>query len=582
MVGATFDVPPPPPSRRQAGGSHGGNTEPEENQSYSAPSSPTHGPTPPPRLGVGSDTSGTSASSRPRSMAFPSTGNPVSDNQGKLPTYADLHFTHGAPHHPVPRPRRTVNYTEIAQTTVTVGTTSSHPAPPPGHPIPPPRSAVSEARSGQTIICESPTHLRQQKPSDDEEENSSSPPPPVPFRIIGTAAGSSTSTTSSTNSASITDIDTLKHLNLDLPPLPPKDPFASEPFPIDLDIPSWDMDTHGFSSKASSDHHDVLPVTIYSENLDLNRMDSEDNADLCTGSSAYEDASEIIEAAVMRNRTDNSQKKLANVLKPPGLNVVEEGSEEEQRSRPVSAEYDVPPAIDLPASASNTNSQSAMDDSPSSSPYQFPQELDIHPHLHPQKSPIPMEDNVSPQATYDEPPLEVLTFPSPRAGRGTSSSRQNDVGRSAHITQQQLPPIPTDTAQQRVPNPLFRSASCDPSSSASQHRRITSEPPPLPPMNSRLNAPVASSRWGTNGQLEPPLPPRNPSSRTSPPGPALPLPQPPGPACSSRSHQQHEQLVMDLVNRGFSRNDVVKALAIAQNKPDLACSILEGFGSRGQ
>jgi hypothetical protein len=38
--------------------------------------------------------------------------------------------------------------------------------------------------------------------------------------------------------------------------------------------------------------------------------------------------------------------------------------------------------------------------------------------------------------------------------------------------------------------------------------------------------------------------------------------------------------VSELTSIGYSRSDVVKALAISQNNPELAKMILEGFGNK--
>lgn len=501
-------------------------------------------------------------------MAFPASTNPISDSQGRPPMYADLHFTHSASHHPVPHPRRGINYFEIvSQPTTTVAAS--------GHPVPPPRSAASECHPDQTIICDNPAPPPP-KPdsSDEEEEHSSSPPPPIPYRIIGST--SSTTTTTTTTSSNITDVDSLEQLSLDLPPLPPRDPFSSEPLSFGLDIPSWEGDTKAFYHEARSAHVDVPSSTIYSQDLDSNRFEVDDSLELGTGGSAYEDAAAIIEAAVMRNRTDNQLRKPLNVLQLPSLDVLEEGSEGKQPSRPESAEYDLPPVIDPPASTAITSSQSLMDNSLSST-YQFPRELDIHPLHYQPSAPLAVEDDASSQHMYDEPPLEMLTFPSHRPGRGSASPRQDDIGRSGHITQQELPPIPSESLR---PKHILRSASCDPPMTT-HPRQLVDEPPPLPPMNPRGNATATGSKHGANGvQLEPPLPPRNLISRTSPPGQGA-VAAPPSTVTSSRPHQ-HEQLVMEFVSKGFSRTEVVKALAIAQNDAELARKILEGFGRKDQ
>ena len=185
-----------------------------------------------------------------------------------------------------------------------------------------------------------------------------------------------------------------------------------------------------------------------------------------------------------------------------------------------------------------TNIDSVDFTPPGYNPYDFPNVLDKHPRDADSNHP-PQETR--PKDMYEEPPMELLTFakkeqPKPKNDATYSSVYPSELG--------PLPPLPNK--ETTSPEQCLRSRS-----------PVCPADPPLPPRN--------TSR--VNGQLqEPPLPPRNRVSAS------------PGPSVGRTSDR--EQMISTFMNQGFSRADIIKAMAISQNNMELAKMILDGFGSK--
>ena len=549
-------LPPLPPARRLDHPSRQLNipsvtseeTEETESQSHSAPSSPTHAPKPPPRpthfvrddlrnTGGGSSRGG--GSPRPLSMVVPSmlTG---MENAGK---YADLHFEPKAETRPVPKPRggakgNTINYSVVRPDKGVARITM----------------AGTDEVSPPTLAIQDRTSPTSNPPLPPRSVDEVPPPPPPSFG------------------------------DTDVPPLPPKDLFDSLPPSItdsfieadgltnldssqianfDLDFPNfedevpWASTMGGATSKPKTapleiqreEGHDSTP--IYGNEL------TTDTADM-TGSSAYEDAGEIIRAAIeRRSLKDKDRRKVGGEMDEHGYHNI-------QLQQQIRTDNNGSPVFDLPDDENLEPLQvtNVDDNSPDESPYAFPHALQRHP-LDPVK-PATDSGTSDPQVPslpprHDEPHMELLTFvkkPSPAVERKNL----------------ELPPLPERNPP--VPVPVSRSRSVEPPAPRSRHfvspppsQTSHKQEPPLPPRN----PPKPSNGPPPTATSEPPLPPRNPMRVSSSPGPP-PQGQNP-PRLTGR-----EAVVSDLVNDGYSRSDVVKALAIAQNNVELAKMILSGFG----
>ena len=543
LTPTTSPLPPLPPARRHDHPSRQLNIptvtnddhEGAESQSHSAPSSPTRerAPEPPPRLGQMRQDSPRvvgGAGSRPLSMVVPSMISGADGLVGEAGKYADLHFEH----RPVPKPRKgnLVNYSEVRPNNAIATVTMPDDIAPPTLPV--------QDRPNPPV-----------PPRPTEEV----PPPPPP-------------------------------MGGDLPQLPPKDLFDSLPPSInsgflgtdrlpsydqldsnqmanfEMDFPSFDEDIPWGGGRVDPSY-DTPPLPHRAGPLDEEAKDSDriyanelsiETADM-TGSSAYEDAGEIIRAAIERRSKKDKE--------GGGREVDEHGYHIVQKQQQIRTDNNGSPVFDLPGDLEPLHVTNVDDDSGSPSeetPYDFPTALQRHPtdagkppnEIQPQGLP-PV-----PPSKHDEPHMELLTF-------------TKKVSPAVERKNLDLPPLP----ERNPPAPVNRSKSVEP---PPRPRHFMSPPPaqtpqshepPLPPRNppSKVsNGPPVSSS-------EPPLPPRNPRVSASPGPPPSQATPPLGGRLANR-----EAIVSELVGEGYSRSDVVKALAIAQNNLDLAKMILSGFG----
>ena len=513
--------PPPPPARRAP---HTDSNDTVDSgdmpRSLSTPPSPTHAPLPPPRPGHHDNTRNT----RPLSTVYNNTAPPTSSDPTPTnrPTITNTGTTYAdlkfsPPAGPVPTPRRNTAYTEVRK----------HPK-------------VHKSDSGITVPVQA-------------YDIPALPPPGDP---------------------------------LDLPPLPPRELDHMAPLPpppvTDMnfdfsadtgigDLPPWLQSESPYSftpvsvpSNVSNDNDGYLREVngnpLYSNNAisDLGTFPELNDNDTCTytgGSSAYEDSSLILAAI-------NRGKQMGNA--PPVM--IHPGDSHSGYTSPV---FDIRSNNDVGGEREVT-----LVDTPSSSPpandgYQFPSELDIHPGSFDTREPRPSHVNCTNETgsqdvmgcsthadLYDEPPLGILNFPpkpKPRESSNTPPPGYNSIFAGN--------PPSTDRSLSVEPTPRSRMTTTPTHVPNSQRNE-----PPLPPRNPHPRA---------NGQSgEPPLPPRNPTRVTTSPGPAL-----SGTPTTQRSHQR-EHTILELVKLGYSRSEVVKALAIAQNSTELAKKILESFGSR--
>ena len=563
---STSSPPPVPPSRRPNIPDTESHTLSNEvdNQSLSAPSSPTHAPKPPPRTNfLQTDTASPAVkkNTRPASMAFNSPSHPVSSppptsTSNSKTTYADLRFTMDRNSGPVPAPRRIPEYSQVRKFLSQVGdpdrSGSSTEKGKPGemaqtYDIPRPPIPLHTDNRLHTDLPLVPPH--------EADHLAPLPPPPQVSEGLG-----------------------LSYLNEDLGDINFELNFGPEGA-----FPSWDNDPYSFEPRGNSSSDggylkEVKNTELYSNSAvgELGSFpDFGDNPDI-TGSSAYEDSS-IIQAAINRGKQTSTQDMI-------------------MRSNPgyTSPVFDMRDNEHTSATGTFDNEITNVDGSPNGSPnfdsYQFPSELDIHPgkyspnvdqrpsdRKHNNNNTTPRRNSVdeaSSTATnlgvYDEPPMQLLTFP--------PMARNRDPSSSPPPSRRNL--IPSDPPSNRPP--LDRSHSTEPVPRPRTNTTPThSARPPLPPPNpirrTEHPLPPRNPPARANGQTqEPPLPPRNTTRASASPGPSGPVIHTPP---TQRVHQR-EQNILELVKLGYSRSEVVKALAVAQNSVELAKNILESFGSR--
>lgn len=526
----------------------------EDSQTHSAPSSPTHDlPVPPPR-NQGQRQS--SPSNRPKSMA--------------VTNYAQIRLDDGS-QHPCPRPRLTVKYAQVIKGDRKI--------------------TLEQHSDGGSSAGESAENA--------PEATYDVPPATMSARVVNPLA----------------DLPSMDVFNNDLlPPLPPKDPMSTDPFlqgsdvcPVPMD-PSHDPfagfevafpidEPHGWAddsksrnqatvspSQAAVAKQDEPGRSIYRDNFDSERRDTEDSLDV-TGS-AYNDADELL--AIQRRRAEEleAERMIAEKLFAEGEALIGMESHTGNRKpaevdRGLSPEYDLPPNEVEPHSTADTswNGVSSV-----SSPYDFPAALGLHPRADENRPPS------AEQPAYDAPPSELIRRQQ-QLHKDHSRDDRDDDSKNRPLPplpkpNQELPPLPSHHSSETQPpfRPVGRTSSMDPS--------MLGNAPPLPPPNPmRVHSQTAAelrsrnTTWA-NGPPAPEPVPRNPPPRSSP-VPSNPSPTPSSmagqtsmPPSGPRRHHDRENMVMDLVKQGYSRTDVVKAMAISQNNPELARLILEGFGNK--
>ena len=398
-----------------------------------------------------------------------------------------------------------------------------------------------------------------------------------------------------------------------LPPLPPKEP--TNPFLSETEISSLSLDPSqdpftGFEmsfpssfdgasnwnneyapnkpppmENMTSDLPEEADGSIYRDSFNTDKKaDIEDSLDV-TGGSAYNDPDELI--AIQRRRAEEleAEREKAERLFAEGEALIGELSEDKApEDRGVSPEYDLPPIeLEIPSTVDSTSNNTAT------SPYDFPAALGLHPRAEENRP------SSTDQPAYEAPPSDLVKYSAQRQQQQQQHDEEDNKSRPlpplppSHPhselpplppSLQELPPLPP--SQPHGFRPVGRTSSLDSPAGA----------PPLPPPNptrTHSHAPTEVRRnttWTNGPPASDPIAPRNPPPRLSPAPPSTSAVSPTSmtgqnsPVGAPRRHHDRENQVMDLVKQGYSRADVVKAMAISQNNPDLARLILEGFGSR--
>ena len=327
----------------------------------------------------------------------------------------------------------------------------------------------------------------------------------------------------------------------------------------------------------------------------------EDNSADFTGGSTYEDATEFLIAvrrSSVKKKPEDGHPLGTSEIFAPAAEVYhgEDHNVNEQTSSAnddVSAPYDVPPVLFDHASGQHlilpsSNRLEDADDTGGSS-YEYPSALSMYP---------PARRDGTETGSQEEPTLHMMNYTSKSSSPGLTRHTSATDPRHASSSRQDmpLPPLPTNPSHaqaqsdQPPPPPLparppsmkqLRDGSIVRSGSSGGRNQTQQHPPPLPPMNiPRKGGPPqqhAGSTPSSTPEEFPPLPPRKKPNGNHP----SPPPNPDSPPTAIRSAANaREDGIMELVVLGYSRSDVVRAMAISKNDSQLALLILKEFGGR--
>ena len=310
------------------------------------------------------------------------------------------------------------------------------------------------------------------------------------------------------------------------------DPFTEDPF-AGANVEEW-SDPAAFYDKPPPPRPSPQKSEELKQEAIARAICDVTSADF-TGESAYEDTSQFLR--------DIQRKVAGDVLNHEPLRREEEEEEDE------GPEYDLPPADLL-------ESVPPVDESePFVGNYDYPAEL----------SKFPREGG-----SADEPALHTMNYSKPTPPSSRAVARH----------ELPLPPLPQkeelsgqlQQQEAQAPPPLpARPGAMKPLLPSDQR-------PPLPPYTVQRKA-GAATPTSEDAVSQPPLPPR-----VSKPNGSSPSPSPENRSSASTATQppvsNRETAILDLVALGYTRGDVVRALAIVNNDFNMAKKILREFGGR--
>ena len=426
---------------------------------------------------------------------------------------------------PAPRPRRGTQYIEVIPQAVTE-MPNSHP---PAHS--PPSTGAPQDQDKKT------ERLSPQSSSSDGVYDV--PPPPVPSRPY--------------------DID--------------NNPFSVDPFtgnPV-LEDPSAFYDRVPSPRPAATSLHSSMTIPELPEKDSLtSRPSFEDDF---TGGSTYEDTSEFLR---MARREDPDEKKPASKMElfVPAIDIYQNvNTTEEEEDEDRASHYDEPPACSRMESTSNLDDDETGSDGVAC--YDFPTALSRHPH----------KPDLDGGHLLEEPAMHPLSYVSKTGGPSTNQHLSNSDAHPPSRADMPLPPLPSDhsqgaTAGPNGPPPL----PARPPVMTHQHSQkkatpmhhTVNDPPPLPPYNPRRPQQQGASSVDEN----PPIPPRKKATNGSTSPPTNSSPRSTLERARGGGNTTREDIIIDLCSLGYSRSDIVRALAVAGNDYQLAKLILKEFGTR--
>ena len=427
--------------------------------------------------------------------------------------------------------------------------------------------------------------LSDQSPDFNPDATYDTPPPPIPLRKESTEEVEQTDPIDGLNVDTFAD-DVTDTKSKD--PFSAEDPFAStQQEEWDDDDPSAFYDRPPLRKPIPSD---VDPSAFYDRPLQRKPVPSdvgpppkkidpeeqlsdtesslvpvEDNSADFTGGSTYEDATEFLISAQLRaklSKQGTEPPSNESHLFHPASEVYENVSQDHSKEN--TPEYDILP-VGLFETHPSSNKEEEATTVPGSGPYDYPAALTLHPY----------KENAP-----EEPPMQTLSYATKTGGHMIGRQVTNsDQSRHTPRHDMPLPPLPVDQPrllstrpQSDYPPPPLPARP----PSMKQHSKDAVEPPPLPPMNfPRKTAPQDDN---------PPLPPRGhkhtPSANGRQSSPTPPAHEIGARMSGSGGASMREDAIMELVALGYSRSDVVRALAISKNDSQLAKMILQEFGGR--
>ena len=531
------------------------NSIPERTESRSAPSSPTE------KLHAShaaADDRGDALHTKQRSprTADHTQGRPKSVliDTSALGKYAEISFIPEQSARPAPPRRRGTKYSEIVHPEPAVGSGEREGAGQEGRGTP----EVIDSSIYDTPNSAAPPVPQRPGPSFGEPEDPFSseffPTASAPATVAAAAAGGNHQKNDA-GAGPTADVDPFVGFtgdvfdtNVDDPSQfydhPPTHHPRTEPPSATTQPPASDGPSNGYA----------VPPSNSDTQQKATPPDEDDSSDF-TGASTYEDASMFV-------RDLQRDRELRGEIFAPAADVFlsrpdnREGKED-------SPQYDLPPS-----SFPECDQQREEDDAAAAATaYDFPAALSKHPYKRPDEPPT--YSNV-PQ---HEPHLHVVKYPA-GTGKAASSSPQQT---SRQRLDMPLPPIPPDPApgQTQVwPPPSKAYPAAAPKAQA---------PPPLParpkqPSSSAADLPPPLPPMSFPRKDDfPPLPPRKKTNGGPSGSPPSSVQEAPLPLLPGRGSDR-EVAIMRLVELGYSRSDIVRALAVAKNDPQLAELILKEFG----
>ena len=375
------------------------------------------------------------------------------------------------------------------------------------------------------------------------------------------------------------------------PPVPSrgyegKDPFCEDPFANNLDE-FWE-DPAAFYDRPPPPRAMPMIPAVPPTNRTLpelpekdqvrNQVSIEECSSDFTGGSTYEDTSEFLKLSRKKEPEEMKPEKAASKTDhfAPAIDIyqnIDTTMKEEEEEEGGMVHYDDPPSGFETEPIANPEEEDTGSDITAVS-YDFPTALSRHPYR---------GDKVEPHS-HDEPAMHVLNYASKAGGSNMSRQLSNSDPRLPSRQDMPLPPLPSDPHllppfDHSAPPPLpARPTGMKhlPQPKEGPPHHVVSNPPPLPPYR-KVQQGILSA------EDHPPLPPRkkNANGNTSPPcnydsSPRSSLERARGGGMSTA----REDAIMELVSLGYSRSDVVRAMAVAGNDYQLAKSILKEFGSR--
>lgn len=534
-----------------------------------------------------------SPTARPRSMM-------VGTEDGHEIKYTTIAFQDDVPTNPPPA-RRNTKYSDIRPQPMARHTSKE------GSGAGAEKDLVDNGRVSPSYVgmgvCQShplPPDVRGDNPTYD------TPPPPVPLRFESQEEATGGGIAVGGEAA-----------NLDLSAAS-KFPFKEDPFGDGQSGNAWDdPDPSAFYDRPRSGDTPAdtqqQQQTLEDGYLEIGQVIINNSTSDFTGDSAYEDTSKFLEDIRSRYKNKNPDEVLGAAGGLGGTSRVRGGAGEDEDE----CAYDLPPVEMVDGMLKKEQQQCDQDNEEEGQgdSYDFPTEL----------SRYPFKDRGGGEGSKDEPSLHTMQYPSQqeqqpphpqgRVPGGTGKSDSTEQHGLRHNVP--LPPTPDEQGASGVsglpPLPTRPggtagagtggkgaggkgaggTAVAGPGPGGKAPSSRDGPLPPLPPSNDRPRLPPFNHPWGNKKPMGIPAPSSASAPSSAPHGDFPPLPprkKNPNGVESGAVHPSFAQqppqdsfddpALADLLNRGYQRADVERALRIARNDYEMAKSILQEFGGR--